>query len=371
VFNNLRQAFSLCAECQMKLTRLGIAVTVCLILIGGWFALRWVREDVSGIYLATGPNAVSFLQLIETNEHHLTGLYEEITLKPDGTIERHSAPVTGDISAGNVLLSLRPLAPLPIDMTASGTASAGRIALTFGGFGVLTQATLVRSDMMTFQAKVAALTDLGSKIAALRAAAAARQQAAEAAAAARQEAAEMRARQVTEMRQFIQRAADAVKSLDDRAKSFQDWARHYQSITEQMRSYLDRQQQLPVILASSNARIQLSLTIDRDTLATEQLHRDIEGHHRAFAASRSEASKQLDGLHTLCRSAHESTPDQPVPLGEAEWNSTCLEALGVEPAVTERFNTVGSGYLNIEKVYQQEVSTQRQIAQTANRIANQ
>lgn len=96
----------------MTFSRFATVAACCASLVGGWFALPWLRGDVSGVYIASGENGAWFLQLVDSSEHHVTGRFEEVQLKPDGSIGRTSAPVTGQVGSGNIVLTLRTLAPL-------------------------------------------------------------------------------------------------------------------------------------------------------------------------------------------------------------------------------------------------------------------
>ena len=348
-------------------TRAGAVIAACLVvLVGGWFGWRWLQPDVSGVYVATGPNLIWFLQLVETPNHHLTGRFEESALKPDGTIQRITAPVTGDVNGKNIVMTLRPLAPLPIDVTASGTINFGQISLILGAWGYSGQSTFEKSDMAAFQTKLADLNARSRTLLAAQAAAQARQREAEA----RQRVAETQSKQVAEMRQFLTQAATIKTAFNDRMKSFPEWEQRYQAITDKMRAYLEREQQIPIDWRSAPARSQLSVTIGQGPIASDQMHIEIETHHQALETTRGNLARSFDTLRQMCRLAHENTPANPIPPDQFEWNETCLLALAAEPNLNAQADKLAAGYQHVEAVYQQEMARQKQIEEAANRAAS-
>lgn len=354
----------------MSLGRVTFLVACVSLALGAWIATHWPNADISGVYVGSGPNTAWFLQIVQNNERHLSGRFEETTLKADGTIDRNAAAITGDVSGENIVFSFKPLAPLPIEVTASGTVSGSRIVVSLSGLGVSGQGTLERSDMAAYQAKVGSLTAQGRQIAAQRAAAEARQQEQRAAAAARQQEIDERSRQVATTRSFITRAGDWQRALEDRAKSLADVETRYRSITERMRGYLERQRKLPMTNAASYERTQLSLTIGQGILTSDSLHTSVEGRRQAFDSTRSNIMRDVEEVRSRCRTARKPTPEQPVPPDQAEWHSTCVQALELLPSLLAKLDMTASGYQHAEAIYQQEAATQRQIAKTAEDIAD-
>lgn len=365
----------------MSLGRVTFLVACVSLALGALIATHWPHADISGVYVGGGPNTARLLQIVQNNERHLSGRFEETNLKADGTIDRNSAAIVGDVSGENIVFSFKPFAPLPMEVTASGTVKGDRIVVSLSGLGVFGQGTLEQSDMASYQAKVDALVAQGRQIAAQRAAAAAkeqeqraiaeaRQQEQRAAAAAMQRETDERSRQIRETLSFMARAGDWQRALDDRAKSLADVGTRYRSITEKMRGYLDRQRKLPIINATSYERTQLSQTIEQGVAASESLHDSVVDRRQAFDSTRSNIMREVEEVRSRCRTARKPTAEQPVPSDQAEWHSTCIQALDTLPSLLAKLDRTANSYQQAEAVYRQEAATQRQIAKTADDIAD-
>jgi len=76
-----------------------------LCVIAVFVLLTGRKQDISGTYLASDNSTVVWLQLVRTPDNHLTGQLAASVVKPDGSIDRKSASITGAVDGENVTLS--------------------------------------------------------------------------------------------------------------------------------------------------------------------------------------------------------------------------------------------------------------------------
>ena len=133
---------------------------------------------------------------------------------------------------------------------------------------------------------------------------------------------------------------------------------------------MERERQMPATLASSKARIQLSLAVGQGPMATQQTHTAIEGHRQTFDITRASIANEMANLQTMCRSAGRNTPDQPAAPDHIEWNATCMQALDAGHHLQTLIDAVAQGYQHVEAVYQRETEAQRQIEGVKQRVSS-
>jgi hypothetical protein len=111
------------------------------------------HSSISGSYLAGDKSALVWLQVVRTPDNHLTGQMAEDILKPDGTVEQNSVPITGAVDGENVTIQGSRFFGLE-SFVLSGTIGGNVLTLT-GAQSV--SLAFARSTPAEFQAKVAAL----------------------------------------------------------------------------------------------------------------------------------------------------------------------------------------------------------------------
>jgi hypothetical protein len=62
---------------------------------------------ISGTYVAHGADFAEMLQLAQTDNGQLSGVFTSVQLKPEGNITSDQTPVTGVIDADQLTLSVR------------------------------------------------------------------------------------------------------------------------------------------------------------------------------------------------------------------------------------------------------------------------
>lgn len=333
---------------RFRLASLTLLVAVSLLLSGCW------RHEVSGKYIAKFTNGVYWLQLVQTPDGHLTGQIEILVLGADGKVEYNNLSITGAADGNNVSMSLKPISFLPFTVTASGALDGDKLTLT-GGFtgGQPTTVVLVRSDVSDYQAQANALNMQSSSILA-----------AKAAADARKKAAQKERDFIAGLDQLVGRMKRFNAAADARLDKLPAAAQRYQTITLKMREYLNRERQLAGNPNSSVARGQISVAISQGSVATDQVHAEIQSVQWDFQAN----AEPLMKLGTESEQSCRSTADNPVPLEAEAWNSACLRLLDANVLYRQKFDAVARILAHLEEVYQQERKNQDQLVRASQQI---
>ena len=114
-------------------------------------ALLWT--NASGTYVGKAANAAFLLQMVETNGR-VTGRFEEIMVRPDGSLDETNAAIVGAIDRQTITLTAKPSGLLTDSTTASGTFDGNVVHLTDASGFVL---NLLKSDAADFHSEVALL----------------------------------------------------------------------------------------------------------------------------------------------------------------------------------------------------------------------
>src|ERR1019366_3889102 len=85
---------------------------------------------ISGTYVGTGTNLVDMLQLVQTDDKHLSGRYEEFIVKSDGKTVDNSLTFTGAVDGQVIVGNLKGSGFLASDIPVSGEIRDGKLHLT-------------------------------------------------------------------------------------------------------------------------------------------------------------------------------------------------------------------------------------------------
>jgi hypothetical protein len=118
-----------------------------------------LAQNISGTYVAKGPNSAILIQVVETENGSLSGRFEQIVL-PVGTdkLQSMNATITGAVNNQTVVLTIKPAEFLGGTIAASGNIQGNLLHLTGGGSENFVL-NLARSSETDFDQQVALLSN--------------------------------------------------------------------------------------------------------------------------------------------------------------------------------------------------------------------
>jgi hypothetical protein len=327
-----------------------MAVGACLSLFGCG------DQSASGEYVGGSSTEVDRLQLVETPDWHLMGQLEISQLKPDGHIEYLNFAVTGAADGSNVSLSMKLPVPLTPAVDMSGTLAWNGITLTGGTLGGQSNTyTLRRGDDNQYQIALRALRTQAAQVSRDRAVAQAKA-----------EAQAEQARQLAQERtvaQQINQLSDQMERIESTAtenlQKFPAVASHYRDITSKMEEYLARERSLAGDQGAFSARSQLTLTINQGTIATYQLHDQVELVRDDFDGNATPMTKAAQTAKSDCENPNIQTD---------ELKTACTRFLQIFPAYSKTYMDMIMGLADLEATYRSEEQKQRDLQMAAQHI---
>lgn len=324
-------------------------------------------KSVSGSYIAKFTNAVGLLQLVETPGKHVTGQLQMV-VNIDGEVQNNSYSVTGAVDGSNISLSLKPNLLLSESVPESGTFNSSTIMVT-GKFAsaqpVMT--TFVRADAREFQPLVKAINDQAEGVRAAKATAAARQREVQAEAAAREKAAQQERDFVNGLEALVRRMDhfdSAVNSILGKVPAAEQ---RYHAITAQMRENLRKERSLAGNPNAGVARSQISIAINQGSIATDQLHNEVQPTQWDYENNAVPLMKQAAAAETTCRGLQNGTGDDLASQTDAR-NAACKQLLDAGGRFKPKFDAFSQNLKHLEEVYQQEHTAQVQLINDATRL---
>ena len=118
-----------------------------------------LARNISGTYVAKGPNSAFLIQVVETENGSLSGRFEQIVL-PAGTdkLQSMNATITGAVNNQTIVLTIKPAEFLGGTIAASGSIQGNLLHLTGGGSENFVL-NLARSSEADFDQQVALLSN--------------------------------------------------------------------------------------------------------------------------------------------------------------------------------------------------------------------
>lgn len=206
---------------------------------------------ISGTYVAHGADFAEMLQLAQTDNGQLTGVFTSVQLKPEGSITSDRTPVAGVIDADQLTLSVRSgLLQFFGAGTVAGTIRGNTIQFQMvDSKGNVAALVFVRSTPDDFKVCADQLRSKGEKI--------------------------VLNRQLTEraqhLREMVQSAEKWIGNAELHADRIPRVKAAYEKIENQMRSLIAQERSEP---SGSVARTQISVVVDQGDVAGGQT--DIE-----------------------------------------------------------------------------------------------
>jgi hypothetical protein len=329
---------------QSYMRRLSLCVVAVFVLLTG------CKKDISGTYLTSDNSTVLSLQLVRTPDNHLTGQLAASVMKPDGSIDRNSAPITGAVDGENVTLSGSRLFGLQT-LTLSGTLEGDKLTLT----GVEpTPMILTRSTLTQYQAQVAALDARSQSILALRTAAMSRERTEQA-----------QKNFVAQIDQLITKMQRFDAAADVNLSRLPNVEKGYQAITVKMNGYVERERQLAGDSNASNTRSQLSNAATQASFVTDQVHNQGQSLQWTFDNNVKPIAAEVTNFEQRCQTV---TANDLTPAEVDAIKAACGRLTNAAPLFHEKYNAMVAGLAHLEQVYTNESKAQQALLQTADKL---
>jgi hypothetical protein len=323
-------------------------LSLCVIAV--FVLLTGCKQDISGTYLASDNSTVVWLQLVRTPDNHLTGQLAASVMKPDGSIDRNSAPITGAVDGENVTLSGSRLFGLQT-LTLSGTLEGDKLTLT----GVeSTPFVLKRSSLTQYQAQEAALNARSQNIIAAKTAAISRQRTVQA-----------QKNFVAQIDQLITKMQQFDSAADVHLGRFPNAEKGYQAITAKMNGYVERERQLAGNPNASNTRYQLSNAATQASFVTDQVHNQGESLQSTFDMNVKPIAAEVTTFQQRCETVR---PADITPAEGDAIKAACGRLSNATPLFRQKYNAMVVGLAHLEQVYTNESKAQQALLQTADKL---
>jgi hypothetical protein len=315
------------------------------VIIAALVFLNGCQRGVSGKYLARFTNGIYWLQLVKTSDNHVAGQLETLLLDKDGTIERNAVAVTGAADGGNVTMSAS-LLDLQT-LTLSGTLSGNKLTLTGGQPSPV---VLTRSNLSDYEREVNVLNSQAKQILSTRAEAATRQQAEQ-----------TLATLVNTIEQIVGRMRQFDTEADLHLSRFPAAEDRYGEITAKVTQYVNRERQLGEVQNAAVARGQLGVAANLASLATDQLHNEVQSLQSSFEATIQSIESEAANAEAACRDVSQSgdlTPAQ----AEAR-KAACSSLFSADGPYRQKSDAMARAFVELEQVYGKERKTQDELLQ--------
>ena len=310
------------------------------------------QRNISGSYLASDNSAVLWLQVVRTPDNHLTGQLAANVLKPDGSIEQNSAPVSGAVDGENVTIQGSRFFGLE-SFVLSGTLKGNMLTLT-GAQSV--PLIFTRSTSSEFQAKVSELNARSQSIIHAKAAAQSQLRTMEA-----------QRRFVSEIDQLIGQMQQFDSQADVHLGRFPGAEKAYEGITAKVSAYVERERQLSGNPNAAVPRGQLSVAANQAEIQTEQMHNQGEALQSALETNVKPMAEQAAGFEQQCHAVSQN-PGTLTPEEVQRINAACAGLESAAPPFRAKFTAMSAGLSHLEQVYQQERSAQQRLIHESERL---
>lgn len=317
------------------------------------------QKTVTGLYMARDAHGLVTVQIVETDDHHITGRAEFEFFAPNGEMTDRSDVATGAVADGTITLDLKPEALLEPTRSMSGSIVGGVLTLDGTGGRGHFHLVLKRTSQEAVQQAMKAFSGQAQ----------ARRQAI---VNAKQRADDVRARDA-----FIQKTVETSLADDEFSEGLERVLGTLQRVedasrtaTTAMRTKLNRELAIVGDGQAAVARSQLYLAANQIGLESDEMHGNLEQGEHNF-------KEKVDGLERAtidqeqgCHSAHPSTTQNPVTPGLELWNTDCLLLFESGAKFNSAKAAMTKAFIHAEQVWSGEKSTQDQIDNEAQAATN-
>jgi hypothetical protein len=314
--------------------------------------LAGCHANISGSYLSTDQNSVAWLQVVRTPDNRLTGQLVVSTLKPDGTVEQNSIPLTGAVDSENVTLLGSGFLGLG-SFTLAGTLDGDTLRLTGAQSA---QFTFKRSTPADYQAKVADLNARSHSILHAKAVAQAQQRTFQA-----------QSDFVEQVDRLIGRMTRFDSEADIHLGRFPGAEKGYEAITAKAVNYVARERQLAGNPNANVTRVQLSNAVIQAENMTEQMHNQGVLLESALEGNIKPLADQATAFEQRCRAVSKNSANL-TPTGNQNVNAACVRLTSAEVPFQQKYAAMSDGLAHLEQVYQRERDKQEDLTQESERL---
>lgn len=315
------------------------------------------HKTATGLYMLHDAGGLFTVQVVETDNDHLTGRAEFMGVGPDGQVTDNSDTVIGAVSGSGISLELKPEALLQPSRSLSGSIDDSSMTLDGTGATGHFHVVLQRTSQEAVQAAVASLNTQATELR-------------QSLQAAKQSAADEKT-----LAAFAQQAVDVgveddtfSGKIDRDLKILLAVQEKFHQATISMRAKLAEERNTVGDYHANVRRSQLFVEANQIGIEANGAHIEFEQEVRAAQTKLDSLDRRTIDTAQGCHSAHQATPTTPVRPGLELWNADCLLLLqGVDKfdaaknRLTEALATTESVWAH-EKVEQDQISAEAQAA---------
>lgn len=335
---------------QSKIIGVGIIYSFCAILSFGAIAFMVMgcrTGRISGTYVSHGQNFVDMLQLTQTDNGQITGVFSSIELNSDGKIHSDSAPIaSGAFDDGQLTLNFHPGI---FGTSISGTKRWNTIRFeTVGSSGDISSSEFRRSSSEKFQKYVGQLRfrakglsmslDLSNGARGLR--------------------------------QAIQNAEQWIPNAEMHAQRIPLGKKLYERIDDKMQSLIARER----AIGSSVARGQIAAVVSQGEAAGSQMDsQENQTWDDSIGPTGARISQKLATGVTLCKQGEKFSPKELQMEGTSReaietWASTCRDAEAEQTKYGPIYQRIMEQRADLKSFQISEQSRREALVDAANRL---
>jgi hypothetical protein len=320
-----------------------------------------LADGISGTYVGKNSNGAFLIQIVQTDDGHLTGHYEQVVLGQDGKLDDMNAAITGAANGQTVVLTITPTEFLAGSFVFSGTSQGRLLHLTGGGHGSNLTLNLLKADEQDFHTQVATLTDQARRLSEARAL----QEAARRKAKIEADKARIEADQLATIENLAKRMDVFISKVDAELMKLPPAEERYRTITTRMRAALARERSIHGGGQAGVARSQIAVAISQMAIETNQVHIGVQSAYQNFDFSYRQLLREFTGANQGCHAAPTSTSSEPAPSGTETLHSACLRLVDTAKKFQQRAAVLRAAFDKIENVWMTEGHDQEAIVQAS------
>jgi hypothetical protein len=260
-------------------------------------------SQVSGTYVAHAPTFAEMLQLTQTHDGQVNGVFTHVELKDDGSVSSQQADFSGTTDAGQITLKFPILSLFMSGRSLAGTVSGSSIHLQIvDSNGNVSTAAFERSPSSQFKAYAEAMKLKGQAIA-------------------------YNAKLLNLSQQYRETVANAenwIANAEAHAQKIPDAKAFYEKIESQMRSLVGRERQT----LDAVTRSQISVVVTEADVAGEQVDIQVQQvWDIAIGESGSQLEKDFTGWDGNCSTDQELRKQGATDRSVATWDQACKQVV--------------------------------------------
>lgn len=260
-------------------------------------------SQVSGTYVAHAPTFAEMLQLTQTHEGQINGVFTHVELKDDGTVSSRQADFSGTTDAGQITLKFPILSFFMSGRSLAGTISGGTIHLQIvDSSGNVSTEAFERSSSSQFKAYADDMKSKGLAIA-------------------------YNAKLLSLAQQYRETVANAenwIANAEAHARRITNAKADYEKLENQMRSLVGRERQT----LDAVTRSQISVAVTQADIAGEQVDIQVQQvWDISIGESGSQLEKQFTGWDGNCGTDQELSKQGATDRTIATWEQACQQVV--------------------------------------------